>query len=64
MAAAGMLSAVTKYTAEITDPGTVPEAMANAFRAALAEPRGAVTLVLADDIMAAPTQAARTEPCR
>ena len=53
-------SAVTKYTAEITDPGTVPEAMANAFRAASAEPRGAVALLLADDIMPAPTQAATT----
>jgi acetolactate synthase-1/2/3 large subunit len=60
MNAAGLLSAVTKYTAEVTDPGTVPEAVANAFRAATAEPRGAAALVLADDVMAAPTAAGIT----
>jgi acetolactate synthase I/II/III large subunit len=57
MNAAALLSAVTKYTAEITDPGTVPEAVANAFRVATAEPRGPAALVLADDVMAAPTDA-------
>ncbi|HEX3957677.1 MAG TPA: acetolactate synthase AlsS [Trebonia sp.] len=60
MNAATLLSAVTKYTAEVTDPGTVPEAVANAFRAAMAEPRGAVALVLADDVMAALTDARTT----
>src|SRR3954451_18435390 len=30
MDAAGLLSAVTKFTAEVTDPGSVPEAVANA----------------------------------
>jgi acetolactate synthase I/II/III large subunit len=57
MDAAALLSAVTKYTAEITDPGTVPEAVANAFRIAAAQPRGPAALVLADDVMAAPTAA-------
>jgi acetolactate synthase I/II/III large subunit len=57
MNAATLLSAVTKYTAEVTDPGTVPEAVANAFRAAMAEPRGVAALVLADDVMAALTDA-------
>ena len=57
MNAAALLSTVTKYTAEITDPRTVPEAVANAFRIAMTEPRGAVALVLADDVMAAPTDA-------
>ena len=58
MNAAALLSSVTKYTAEVTDPGTVPEAVANAFRIASAEPRGAAALVLADDVMAASTEAA------
>jgi acetolactate synthase-1/2/3 large subunit len=60
MNAAALLSTVTKYTAEITDPGTVPEAVANAFRIATTQPRGAVALVLADDVMAAPTDASIT----
>ena len=58
MNAAALLSSVTKCTAEVTDPGTVPEAVANAFRVASAEPRGAAALVLADDVMAASTGAA------
>ena len=57
MNAAALLSAITKSTAELTDPRTVPEAVANAFRIATTEPRGAVALVLADDVMGAPTQA-------
>ena len=56
MNAAGVLAPVTKYTAELTDPDSVPEAVANAFRIATAEPRGAVGLVLANDVMAAPTK--------
>lgn len=60
MNAAGLLSAITKFTAEVTDPETVPEAVANAFRAARTEPRGAVALVLADDVMATPTAASIT----
>jgi acetolactate synthase I/II/III large subunit len=62
MDAAGMLSAVTKFTAEVTDPDSVPEAVANAFRAAVTEPRGAVALVLANDVMAAPTAASIAGP--
>jgi acetolactate synthase-1/2/3 large subunit len=57
MDAAGLLSAVTKYTAEITDPRTAPEALANAFRIAMTEPRGATALVLPNDVMGAPTDA-------
>ncbi len=57
MNAAALLSTVTKYTAEITDAAAVPEAVANAFRIAATQPRGAVALVLADDVMAAPTDA-------
>jgi acetolactate synthase I/II/III large subunit len=57
MSSAALLSAVTKHTAELTDPRTAPEAVANAFRVATTEPRGAVALVLADDVMGAPTDA-------
>jgi acetolactate synthase-1/2/3 large subunit len=57
MDAAGLLSAVTKYTAEVTDPRTAPEALANAFRIATTEPRGATALVLPNDVMGAPTDA-------
>jgi acetolactate synthase I/II/III large subunit len=61
MDAAALLSSVTKYTAEITDPETVPEAVANAFRVATTHPQGAAALVLADDVMAAPTSASITD---
>jgi len=60
MNAAALLSAVTKYTAEITDPETVPEAVENAFRAASTHPQGAAALVLANDVMAAQTVASIT----
>jgi acetolactate synthase-1/2/3 large subunit len=60
MNAASLLGSVTKFTAEITDPDTVPEAIANAFRAATTQPRGAAALILADDVMAAPTSAGIT----
>jgi acetolactate synthase I/II/III large subunit len=55
MNAAALLSSVTKYTAEITDPQTAPEAVANAFRIAMTPPKGAVALVLANDVMAEQT---------
>jgi hypothetical protein len=45
MNAASLLEPVTKFTAEITDPETVPEAVANAFRAAVTQPRGAAALI-------------------
>jgi acetolactate synthase-1/2/3 large subunit len=62
MNAAALLEPVTRFTAEITDPETVPEAVANAFRAAVTQPRGAAALILADDVMATPTTASITEP--
>jgi acetolactate synthase I/II/III large subunit len=62
MDATAMLSSVTKYTAEVTDPETVPEAVANAFRAATTHPQGSAALILADDVMAAPTGASITKP--
>jgi acetolactate synthase I/II/III large subunit len=61
MNAAALLSAVTKYTAEVTDPETAPEAVANAFRIAATHPQGAAALVLANDVMAAETIASITQ---
>jgi acetolactate synthase-1/2/3 large subunit len=51
-----------RNTAEVTNPDSVPEAVANAFRAAVTEPRGAVALVLANDVTAAPTVASIAGP--
>jgi acetolactate synthase-1/2/3 large subunit len=62
MDAASLLGSVTKFTTEITDPETVPEAVANAFRAAVTQPQGAAALILADDLMATPTTASITKP--
>ncbi|QHF21225.1 acetolactate synthase AlsS [Rathayibacter sp. VKM Ac-2762] len=55
MDAAAFLSTVTKYTVESTDPDDVSEAVSNAFRAAVTEPRGAAAVVLSASVMAAPT---------
>lgn len=55
MDAVGLLRSVTKYVGEVDDPDNVPEAMANAFRAAQVMPRGAAALVLPADVMAQPT---------
>ena len=41
MDAVAALKPFTKYTGEVNDPDNVPEAVANAIRAALAPPRGA-----------------------
>ncbi|GAA3938504.1 acetolactate synthase AlsS [Actinoplanes auranticolor] len=55
MNAAALLREVTKYTAEMTDPDQVVEAVANAFRAATTEPRGAAAVVLPVDVLTAVT---------
>ncbi|GAA0454078.1 acetolactate synthase [Paractinoplanes deccanensis] len=52
MDAAALLRTVTKYTAEVTDPDNVVEAVANAFRAATTEPKGAAAVVLPADVLA------------
>ncbi|WP_433286852.1 acetolactate synthase AlsS [Pseudonocardia sp. CA-142604] len=62
MNAAALLGSVTKFTGEIDDPDNVPEALANAFRAARTAPRGAAAVVLPADVMGAPTAAAITTP--
>jgi acetolactate synthase-1/2/3 large subunit len=57
MDAAAMMKTVTKFTGEVDHPDNVPEAVANAFRAATAAPRGAAAVILPQDILAAPTSA-------
>src|SRR5271165_4308426 len=62
MDAVAALKPFTKYTGEVNDPDNVPEAIANAIRAALAPPRGAAAVVLPADVSAAATSAAIVEP--
>ncbi|WP_030455425.1 acetolactate synthase AlsS [Herbidospora cretacea] len=57
MDAAAALRPVTKYVGEIDDPDDVTEAIANALRAAVTEPRGAAAVILPMDVAAAPTGA-------
>ena len=56
------LKPFTKYTGEVNDPDNVPEAVANAIRAAVTAPRGAAAVVLPADVSAAPTVEAIVEP--
>jgi acetolactate synthase-1/2/3 large subunit len=57
MDAAAVMKTVTKFTGEVNDPDNVPEAMANAFRAATTAPYGAAAVILPQDVLAAPTRA-------
>ncbi|MCW8383884.1 acetolactate synthase AlsS [Streptomyces justiciae] len=57
MDATALLAAVTKAAGEVSHPDNVPEALANAFRVALTEPRGAAAVVLPADVAAEPTRA-------
>lgn len=57
MDAAALLKTVTKYTGEVAHPDNVPEAINNAFRSALTEPRGATAVVLPSDVAAEGTTA-------
>jgi acetolactate synthase-1/2/3 large subunit len=57
MDAAAVMKTVTKFTGEVNDPDNVPEAMANAFRAATTAPCGAAAVILPQDVLAAPTRA-------
>jgi acetolactate synthase-1/2/3 large subunit len=57
MDAAAMMKTVTKFTGEVNDPDNVPEAVANAFRAATTAPQGAAAVILPQDVLAAPTAA-------
>jgi acetolactate synthase-1/2/3 large subunit len=62
MDAVAALRPFTKYTGEVSDPDNVPEAVANAIRAALAPPRGAAAVVLPADVSTACTSAAIVKP--
>ncbi|GLX99108.1 hypothetical protein Hesp01_70580 [Herbidospora sp. NBRC 101105] len=57
MDASAALRPVTKYVGEVDDPDDVTEAIANALRAAVTEPRGAAAVILPMDVAAAPTGA-------
>ena len=54
--------AFTKYTGEVNHPDNVPEAIANAIRAATTAPRGAAAVVLPADVSTCPTAAAIVQP--
>ncbi|MGO9102068.1 MAG: acetolactate synthase AlsS [Mycobacterium sp.] len=62
MDAGAALKPFTKHTGEVNDPDNVPEAIANAIRAAVAPPRGAAAVVLPADVSSATTSAAIVEP--
>ncbi|MBC7441198.1 MAG: acetolactate synthase AlsS [Ramlibacter sp.] len=62
MDAVGMLSAVTKSAGEVSVADNVPEAIANAFRAATQEPRGAAAVVLPYDVLTDSTEVSMTHP--
>ncbi len=62
MDAVAALKPFTKHTGEVNDPDNVPEAIANAIRAAIAAPRGAAAVVLPADVSVATTSAAIVEP--
>jgi acetolactate synthase-1/2/3 large subunit len=57
MNAVALLASVTKFAGEVDDADDVPEALANAFRAATTEPRGAAAMVLPADVGAEHTTA-------
>ncbi len=62
MDAVAALKPFTKYTGEVNDPDNVPEAVANAVRAAVTAPRGAAAVVIPADVAAAATSTAIVEP--
>ncbi|TFC68206.1 acetolactate synthase AlsS [Cryobacterium sp. TMT2-4] len=62
MDAVGMLSAVTKYAGEVSVADNVPEAIANAFREATQEPKGAAAVVLPYDVLTDSTTVSMTHP--
>jgi len=63
MDATAALKAFTKYTGEVNDAGNVPEAVANALRAAVTQPRGAAAVILPSDVLATPISAGITRAC-
>ena len=62
MDAVAALKPFTKYTGEVNHPDNVPEAIANAIRAATTAPRGATAVVLPVDVSTSPTAVAIVQP--
>jgi acetolactate synthase I/II/III large subunit len=62
MDAVAALKPFTKYSGEVNHPDNVPEAIANAIRAATTAPRGAAAVVLPADVLTSPTTAAIVAP--
>ncbi|HHW51314.1 MAG TPA: acetolactate synthase AlsS [Pseudoclavibacter sp.] len=62
MDAVGMLASVTKSAGEVSAADNVPEAVANAFRMATQEPRGATAVVLPADVLADETPVRMLHP--
>ncbi|TFD03914.1 acetolactate synthase AlsS [Cryobacterium sinapicolor] len=62
MDAVGMLSAVTKSAGEVSVADNVPEAIANAFREATQEPKGAAAVVLPYDVLTDSTTVSMKHP--
>jgi acetolactate synthase I/II/III large subunit len=62
MDAVTALRPFTKYTGEVNHPDNVPEAIANAIRAATTAPRGAAAVVLPADVSTSPTTATIVSP--
>jgi acetolactate synthase-1/2/3 large subunit len=62
MDAVGMLSAVTKSAGEVSVADNVPEAIANAFRQATQEPKGAAAVVLPYDVLTDVTTVSMKNP--
>jgi len=62
MDAVAALRPFTKYTGEVNHPDNVPEAIANAIRAATTAPRGAAAVVLPADVSTSPTTATVVAP--
>ncbi len=62
MDASAALKPFTKYVGEVNDPDDITEAITNALRAAVTEPRGATAVILPMDVAAAPTTAKINRP--
>ena len=62
MDAVAALKPFTKHTGEVNDPDNVPEAVANAIRAATTVPRGAAAVVLPVDVSTSATVASIVAP--
>ncbi|HEY0258941.1 MAG TPA: acetolactate synthase AlsS [Lacisediminihabitans sp.] len=62
MNAESLLSVVTKSADEVVSADNVPEAIANAFRLAATEPRGATAVILPSDVSAELTAVSITTP--